>query len=159
MAMNSVLHIKRGWLQGNFPILLMSYASVAATNAPPPSEQVTHLINTCAHITKLTRQPHPDQGLLNTTPPTAGSVVDDMSKVNVVSPNYKSHPATFTSEANIGYDDDDDDPLPGINPSKKKKVNKRLQEAEAEGIYLWEVTKHYLLRPGIAGGLVGLSKL
>jgi hypothetical protein len=84
-----------------------------------------------------------------------------MSKLNVVSPNYKSHPATFTSEMNTGYvdDDDDNDAFPSGNPNKKKKVNKRLQEAEAEGIYLWEATKHYLLRPGVAGGLVGLSRL
>lgn len=41
----------------------------------------------------------------------------------------------------------------------KGKGSKRLQEAQAEGTYLWEVTKHYLLRPGIAGGLVGLVNI
>jgi len=35
-------------------------------------------------------------------------------------------------------------------------VNRRFKEVEAEGIYLWEVAKHYLFRPGVAGGLLGI---
>ncbi|KAJ7502719.1 hypothetical protein B0H11DRAFT_1986098 [Mycena galericulata] len=45
----------------------MSYASVAGTNAPPPSEQ-----------------PKPDPALLNTTPPTSSEYIDGTKKVNVV---------------------------------------------------------------------------
>lgn len=79
--------------------------------------------------------------------------------MNLVSPGYKSHPATSTSEAHADYDDDNDDAFPSSNnPKKRKRANKRLEEVEAEGLYLWEVTKHYLLRPGVAGGLVGLSR-
>ncbi|KAF5385794.1 hypothetical protein D9615_002454 [Tricholomella constricta] len=120
------------------PLFAMSYASVAATNAPPPSEQ-----------------PQPDPALLNTTPPTASNTADDTAKVKLV-PN----PATISSEARHPIydsdDDEDDDPHPS---KKKKKANRRLKEVEAEGIYLWEVTKHYLFRPGVAGGLVGLVNL
>jgi hypothetical protein len=32
-----------------------------------------------------------------------------------------------------------------------------LRDAEAEGLYLWNVTKQYLFRPGVAGGLIGLG--
>ena len=44
------------------------------------------------------------------------------------------------------------------SPSRGNKKNRRLQEAEAEGAYLLEVAKRYLLRPGVAGGLVGLGE-
>lgn len=106
-------------------------------------------------------QPHPDPALLNTTPPTASNVIDDTAKLNLVSPDYKSHLATKTSEARhrIYDSDEDDEPLPGIPGKKKKKTNRRLKEVEAEGLYLWDVTKHYLFRPGVAGGLVGLINL
>jgi hypothetical protein len=34
-----------------------------------------------------------------------------------------------------------------------------VHEAEEEGFYLWQVAKRYLLRPGVAGGLVGLVNI
>ncbi|TFK44618.1 hypothetical protein BDQ12DRAFT_730653 [Crucibulum laeve] len=119
----------------------MSYASVAATNAPPPSEQ-----------------PHADPALLNTTPPTHTNIVDDSSKLNIVGPDFKDDPHTYTSEADITVDDDDDIPVPSnsITHKKRTKSKKRLQEVEAEGAYIWETAKHYLFRPGVAGGLIGL---
>jgi len=104
-------------------------------------------------------QPHPDPALLNSTPPTASNVVDDTAKINVVSPEFKTHPATQTSEArrriygDNDNDSDDEDP----RPSRNKKSNRRLKEVEAESLYLWEVTKQYLFRPGVAGGLIGLG--
>lgn len=79
--------------------------------------------------------------------------------MNLVSPVYKSHPAKSSSQAHADYDDDNDDAFTSSNnPKKRKRANKRLEEVEAEGLYLWEVTKYYLLRPGVAGGLVGLGR-
>jgi hypothetical protein len=56
-------------------------------------------------------------------------------------------------------DDFEDDFSPSTNKSgnKKKRVNKHIKEAEAEGAYFWDVTKQYLFRPGVAGGLIGLG--
>ncbi|KAJ6557191.1 hypothetical protein B0H10DRAFT_2121020 [Mycena sp. CBHHK59/15] len=55
----------------------MSYAQVAAHNAPPPDEQ-----------------PHPDPVLLNTQPPTASPLIDSTKKVNIVPmPKQPSQPA------------------------------------------------------------------
>lgn len=116
----------------------MSYASVAAHDAPPLSEQ-----------------PHPDPALLTTERRSASNVIDDTSKVNVVSSDFKENPATYTSETYVPEDIDDDLVDPGRNVVKGKR-NRHLQEAQAEGIYLWEVAKHYLFRPGVAGGLIGL---
>ncbi|KAJ4468240.1 hypothetical protein J3R30DRAFT_3305713 [Lentinula aciculospora] len=107
----------------------MSYASVAGSNLPPS-------------------QPRPDPALLNTDSPTASIVADDASKVNVVHPDFKEHPATVYSENRLSPDD---------VPSSKK--NRRLREAEAEGLYLWQIAKEYLFRPGVAGGLIGIINL
>ncbi|KAG1839826.1 hypothetical protein DFJ58DRAFT_811499 [Suillus subalutaceus] len=104
----------------------MSYASVVAHDAPPSSEQ-----------------PRPDPALLTTERSAASNVVDDTSKVNVVSSDFKENLATYTSETYVPEDVDDDLVDPGRKPVKGKK-NRRFQEAQAEGIYLWEVTKHYL---------------
>ena len=109
----------------------MSYAEVAATNIPPLSEQ-----------------PHPDPALLNTSSspaPPANTVDGTSSKVAVVSP-----------PTNNGFEDDGSDDYNDKSSKRKSKMNRRFKEAEAEGLYLWDVTKQYLLRPGVAGGLVGL---
>jgi hypothetical protein len=116
----------------------MSYASVVAHDAPSSSEQ-----------------PHPDTALLTTERSSASNVIDDTSKVNVVSSNFKENPATYTSDTYVPEDVDDDHVDPGRKAVKSKR-NRRLLEAQAEGIYLWKVTKHYLFRPGVAGGLIGL---
>lgn len=39
----------------------------------------------------------------------------------------------------------------------KEKAKHELDRAEEEGEHLWDVAKEQLLRPGVAGGLVGLS--
>jgi len=127
----------------------MSYAAVAAHNAPPAVEQ-----------------PHADPGLLNVEVPEITRPADDSAKVNVVASDFKQHPTTVTSEAKIvvdhadDEDDDDDFPSSSSGPSKravnKKKANKALKEAEAEGAYIWGAAKQYLFRPGVAGGLIGL---
>ncbi|KAF9458433.1 hypothetical protein BDZ94DRAFT_1201089 [Collybia nuda] len=116
----------------------MSYASVAANNAPP-----------------LSQQPHPDQALLNTRPLTK-DFLDDKSKVNLPPSGRESQSGRTTYEAKVVDDDEDDETFPS---SKSEKENKRLQEVKAEGIYLWNVARRHLLRPGIAGGLVGLINL
>lgn len=107
---------------------MSSYASVTSSHLPP-------------------NQPRPDPSLLNTEFPSASIVADDTSKVNVVHPDFKDHPAT---EYSVNR------PPPDDLPPTHKKKNRRLREAEAEGLYLWSITKHYLFRPGVAGGLVGL---
>ncbi|KAF4598330.1 hypothetical protein AB1N83_001979 [Pleurotus pulmonarius] len=115
----------------------MSYAQVAAENAPPLSEQ-----------------PKPDQALLNTAPSTpVDKIIDDTSKLNVVDRSLKDHPVTTTSKARM-----DNERLNGFpyDDDRKPRKSKRIQEAEAEGAYLWQVTKKYIFRPGVAGGLVGL---
>ncbi|KAG1742856.1 hypothetical protein EDB19DRAFT_1907339 [Suillus lakei] len=119
----------------------MSYASVAARDAPPSSEQ-----------------PRPDPALLTTERPSASNVIDDTSKVNVVSSDFKENPATYTSGSYVPEDIDDDPTDPGRTAGKGKR-NRRFQEARAESIYLWEVTKHFLFRPGVAGGLIGLVNI
>lgn len=119
----------------------MSYASIAAHDAPPPS-----------------LQPHADPGLLNTTPGTSSSIADDTAKVGVVSSDFKEHPATYTSVNRGPTDEQYESAFPSDDQKKKtqKKASRAYREAEAEGEYLWEAAKFYLFRPGVAGGLVGL---
>ncbi|KAH7913881.1 hypothetical protein BJ138DRAFT_1058059 [Hygrophoropsis aurantiaca] len=117
----------------------MSYASVAATNAPPPASQ-----------------PHPDPSLLTTATSSADNVADDTAKINVVSSDFKENPATYTSETRLSEESDDIFTSKPQRWESKGRHNKRLQEVEAEGEYIWEVAKQYLLRPGTAGGLIGL---
>jgi len=94
-------------------------------------------------------QPQPDTALLNTEPPEAPLVADDTSKVNVVHPDFKENPMTVTSENRP--------PPDSAREKKKDKAERKLREAEEEGLYLWQLTKQVLLRPGVAGGLVGLG--
>ncbi|EGN99908.1 hypothetical protein SERLA73DRAFT_180205 [Serpula lacrymans var. lacrymans S7.3] len=120
----------------------MSYASIAAHDAPPPSQQ-----------------PHANPSLLNTHSSSVDNIADDASKVNVVSSDFRETPATYTSE-NRPPEDFIRGELPSSSGAGRGKKNspgsRRLQEAEAEGAYLWQLTKHYLFRPGVAGGLLGL---
>ncbi|THH15476.1 hypothetical protein EW146_g5004 [Bondarzewia mesenterica] len=112
----------------------MSYASVAAQNAPPLSEQ-----------------PQPDPVLLNTGAPEPTAPADDAAKVNVVPSDFKENPTTITSEA--GKD------LAKGDESEKPEAHDRVHEFEAEGYHYWHVAKEYLLRPAVAGGLVGIVNL
>ncbi|KAG6868927.1 hypothetical protein C0993_007701 [Termitomyces sp. T159_Od127] len=128
----------------------MSYASVAAANAPPPEHQVRPSQLPC--MSPHPRQPQPDPALLNTTPPTAPPIdqVDNTAnKVNLVTPVH-----------HVEDDDDDDDNNNDSNyRPRRERGNRHLKEVEAEGLYLWESTKHRLLQPGVAGGLVGLVNI
>lgn len=116
----------------------MSYASVAAHDAPSSSEQ-----------------PRPDPAFLTTERSSPSSVIDDTSKVNIVSSDSKENPATCTSEIHVPENIDDDLGDSGRKAVKGKR-NRHLQEAQAEGIYLWKITKNYLFRPGVAGGIISL---
>lgn len=48
------------------------------------------------------------------------------------------------------YDSEGDD-----GPSKKKKVRKDIDRVEQRSMQLWERVKEQLIRPGVAGGLIG----
>ncbi|KAF8530396.1 hypothetical protein BU17DRAFT_79153 [Hysterangium stoloniferum] len=110
----------------------MSYATVAAENAPP-----------------ISKQPQPDPGLLQTQKPNAPTVLDDSGpKVNVVHPSYKEHPMTTASANYPNYEEDKE--------RFRKKAKKDIHQAEETGLQLWENLKERLLRPGVAGGLMGV---
>ena len=104
----------------------------------------------------LVNQPHPDPALLTTEPPTADNIADDAAKVNVVAPDFRSNPETITSISG---------PPPQLpedahahhGRDAKGKAKQYLHEAEEEGFYLYARAKHYLFRPGVAGGLIGLG--
>ncbi|TFK54398.1 hypothetical protein OE88DRAFT_1733065 [Heliocybe sulcata] len=115
----------------------MSYASVAAQHLPP-------------------NEPKPDPALLNTESVSADAIADDTSKVNVVPSDFKQHPHTVTSETEIIVDSEEPAPPVPRKDKAKDKAKKRLHQAEVEGVYLWEVAKEYLFRPGVAGGLLGV---
>ncbi len=99
----------------------------------------------------LIYQPHPDPALLTTEPPSADNIADDAAKLNIVSSDFKSHPATTTSVKDVPSDAAP--PAPST-PSKRRRY---LDEVEQEGSYLFNVAKQYLFHPAIAGGLLGLS--
>jgi len=120
----------------------MSYASVTSRNAPAD-------------------QPLPDPALLNTTKSTASGVADDTAKVGVVSPNFKQNPATTTSTYQPPrYDDEESDSSPHRRTAKNKaKAKKVARDAEKEAIHWSAVAKELVLRPPVAGGLVGVVNL
>ncbi|KAH8080292.1 hypothetical protein BXZ70DRAFT_1073796 [Cristinia sonorae] len=127
----------------------MSYASVAAHNAPPPSQQ-----------------PHVDLGLLNTEPPSADNIAEDATKVNLVPPGFKDTLASAEKQRGVPAETYGPftPPNPNVNPNgnhqksqhAKDKARKYIHEVEEEGFHLWNVTKDYLFRPSVAGGLIGL---
>ncbi|KZT11065.1 uncharacterized protein LAESUDRAFT_755682 [Laetiporus sulphureus 93-53] len=114
----------------------MSYAAVAAHDAPP-----------------LSQQPHPDPALYNTEPPSASNMANEAAKVNPAPSVPSSNPAPPSSEKA---------PAPGSEPTShdaKSRAQHYIHEAEEESFHLWEVTKHYLFRPAVAGGLLGLLNI
>lgn len=143
----------------------MSYASVAAHNAPPPSQQ-----------------PHPDPNLLTTQDDVSGGSLPDLSNsVNVAPSDFKSNPhvsissyirrkpsdesfQTVTSETvPATYDSSDDEGQGNRTGSSKRRAakdraRKSLHKAEEEGLYLWAQFKERVLRPGTAGGILGVGK-
>ncbi|TCD63031.1 hypothetical protein EIP91_006067 [Steccherinum ochraceum] len=118
----------------------MSYASVASHNAPPPS-----------------MQPHADPALLNTEPPSADNIADEANKVNLVAPDFKEHLAA--AEERAEYSKSVPVGAPSKPQSAKDRARRYAHDAEQEGFHLWNVTKDYLFRPAVAGGLVGLVNI
>ena len=115
---------------------MSSYAEVAATNAPP-----------------LDQQPKPDQALVNTTPPSASPIPTD-SKIQIMPPRASE----------IFGDEEEDFPIPSTArppaPDRRpKKTSRRVRDVQEESAYIWSNFKDILLRPGVAGGLVGLGTL
>lgn len=113
----------------------MSYASVAAHNAPPPEEQ-----------------PRPDQSLLNTTPPHHSLIIDD-SKVALVPPEFKEQMQSPTPPA-VNHDRTANQ-NGGIFPS----ANSHRRKSTPDNPSWLDLANHYLIRPGVAGGLIGLGTL
>ena len=113
--------------------------------------------------------------MLNTDPPSGSNIADDASKVNVVAHDFKEHPETVTSTADVPVESA---PVPisggipdhaGSSTDEKPDERSRGQRAadkakhyahelEDEGFYLWNLAKHQLLRPGVAGGLLGVGE-
>jgi len=112
----------------------MSYASATSRNVPAD-------------------QPLPDPAFLNTIKSTASGVADDTAKVGVVSPNFKENPATTFQPPR--YDEEESDSSPHRRTAKAKRV---ARDAEKEAIHWSAVAKELVLRPPVAGGLVGARK-
>lgn len=94
------------------------------------------------HLTTL-HQAHPDPALL-TTPSLLGSApFDDNAKVNVV--HRDSEPSTRSTS----------DAASGPSPPRKEREGKY---SEAQTPPRWENVKDIILRPSVAGGLVGVGR-
>ncbi|KAG8956220.1 hypothetical protein FRC04_004296 [Tulasnella sp. 424] len=130
----------------------MSYADIAKHNTSGP-------------------QAHPDTGLLNLVPDGDTSLPDVEKKVTVVPQSYKDHPETETSALNHTLAPEPESthqPRHSSNAHnhspfsqsdrdrRSKEIKKKLEEAEEEGLEIWEEVKERLLRPGTLGGLIGI---
>lgn len=102
------------------------------------------------------------------------NIADDAAKLNIVFNEFRENPTTLTSTADIG---EQSAPIPiagdvaahgtsgadtGNENSKGKeavdKAKHYAHELEDEGFYLWNLVKHQLLRPGVAGVLPALGE-
>lgn len=127
-----------------------SYASVAAKDAPPYAQQ-----------------PHADPGLLTTDPPTHDNIADGLGKVNIVSSDFRDHPESTFNAHDIPVDRE---PAPAHNHNHSHahghphhenaadRARRYAHELEDEGFHLWTAAKHVLLRPAVAGGLLGIGE-
>lgn len=121
----------------------MSYASVAAHNAPSPQDQ-----------------PRPDPSLLTTDQPTGSTIIDGTSKLNVVSSSdFKENPHT---DAEFIQPDSEGDGLPKTGKGGKRPTpsgnKKRKQQAREKAMSLWEHLSDCIVRPQVAGGLLGIGR-
>ncbi|KAJ7282837.1 hypothetical protein C8J57DRAFT_52894 [Mycena rebaudengoi] len=92
------------------------------------------------HAPPPSQQPHADPALLNTTPesvPPPGVTASGM-------------PSTSSSKP---------DPSHSSQRERERRMHRHIEETKAEGAYLWDTAKHYLFRPGVAGGLIGLVNI
>ncbi|KAF9047254.1 hypothetical protein BJ165DRAFT_1464768 [Panaeolus papilionaceus] len=104
----------------------MSYASVAAHNAPPPSQQ-----------------PQPDPALLNVTPPTSTSQINTSSKVNLVAPDFKEQLESDDSDASHPS-------APSTGVPRSSKVESRNRQHSQKS------APTAMTREKCIGGLVGI---
>ncbi|KJA29075.1 hypothetical protein HYPSUDRAFT_33597 [Hypholoma sublateritium FD-334 SS-4] len=122
----------------------MSYASVAANNAPP-----------------LEEQPHPDPALLNATPPHHSAILNDTSKVTLVPPEFKEQLQSSTppSVADFQFDSSSETRHFNNNYSGDKASRQEPSQERPGHSAFFELTKHYLFHPAVAGGLIGLVNI
>lgn len=85
-------------------------------------------------------QPHPDPALLNTPSLVGGAPFDDTAKVNVV-PRDSVPSTKSTSDTATGT---------GLSPP-------RGEDSDDQTPRRWEKVKDIVLRPSVAGGLVGIG--
>ncbi|KAJ2922014.1 hypothetical protein H1R20_g15077, partial [Candolleomyces eurysporus] len=107
----------------------LSSVEVAAHNAPSPENQ-----------------PRPDPALLTTETPTSSTTIDSTSKLNIVAPDFKLHPHTDAEQ--IPADDERFPSGSGKAPNKKRK--------REEALSLWQQVGETVMRPKVAGGLLGI---
>ncbi|KAI0253974.1 hypothetical protein BJV78DRAFT_1097026, partial [Lactifluus subvellereus] len=105
-----------------------SYANIAAKNAPPPEQQ-----------------PYPDPALLTTPSSLGGATPDGVSKITVVPPRSRE-PSTTTTSDRAG------------RPSESTSEDSTRRRPEAQTSRRWEKVKDIILRPSVAGGLVGIGR-
>ncbi|KAL4078455.1 hypothetical protein V8B97DRAFT_1274330 [Scleroderma yunnanense] len=74
---------------------------------------------------------------------------DETLKVNIVPDDFNEEIPADTPNINE-FDE-------SARDSSEKYRRQPLQEVKAEGVYLWQLTKQYLLRPRAAGCLIGLG--
>lgn len=134
--------------------LMPSYASVAAKDLPPSTEW-----------------PQPDPNLLSTEASSGTGVVDDSAKVAVVSSDFKENPQSeFTENIRQNVPQESSGthvPMPTLRdgiisqpipaPQQPSKAHRAGHKAKAEAVSIWEHATNFLLRPGVAGGLIGLG--
>ncbi|KAJ7703316.1 hypothetical protein B0H17DRAFT_1042690 [Mycena rosella] len=80
---------------------------------------------------------------------------------NAPPPSQQPHadPALLNTEPPTASPKIDGTKKVNVVPMPNRRAHRRLDETKAEGIYLWESAKHYLFRPGVAGGLIGLVNI
>jgi len=127
----------------------MSYASVTAKGLPPASAQ-----------------PHPDVALLNTQPAET-QLPSVETKITVAPSDFKEHPRSADMKARDEFDSEvakervEDETNrnaggPETHKSCRDHFKDKLQKARQESLEFWGKTKVCLLRPGVAGGLLGV---
>jgi hypothetical protein len=126
----------------------MSYASVAARNAPSPNEQ-----------------PRPDPSLLTTDSDVGeGSrVIDSTSKFNVVNSDFKENPHTdvegIPSDNGGGVRSGGSGfPRVGGDSGIPKQPRRPRHPSREDAFTLWQQVLDYVVRPQVASGLLGVGK-
>ena len=102
-------------------------------------------------------QAHPTPDTLGVNRPAVSGVADDAAKVNIVPSDFKEHPATLTSiKEPLVVDDEPEDDGTG-NEKRKRRAKRRVHELEDEAEGVWDYVKDLVLRPGVAGGILGVG--